>query len=199
MRILTQHTEHKLLNSIPQRSAFGARDQVMIRLFLVTGLRVAEMAGLQVYHVCGARPQGPGRMVRHILDLPAELAKGGRPRTIPLNPEARQAVLQILAFNHQRGFAVTPEAPLFPNRKHQAMSTRAVRRMLSGYCQQADLDQAVTPHGLRHTFGSRLIDHDVPTHRVQKLLGHRKLASSERYLHSSPEQLAAAVARISRV
>jgi site-specific recombinase XerD len=170
----------------------------MIDFFLSTGLRVGELVGLRVEHVCGNKSQGSGRMVRHILALPAELAKGGRARSIPLSPQARQAVAEILSFNYRRGFSVAAGAPLFPNRKHQAMSPRAVRRALSGYCVQGDLDQAVTPHDLRHTFASRLIDHDVPTHTVQVVLGHVRLASTERYLHSSPARLAEAVGRISR-
>ena len=199
MRVLSFNDEAKLQDSISQRSAFGARDQEMITLFVATGLRVAEMTGLRVEQVCGAKPEGQGRMVRHTLALPAELAKGGRPRDIPLNLEARQAVARILSFNHQRGFSVAPGAPLFPNRKHQAMSTRAVRRMLSNHCQRAELDIPVSPHGLRHTYCSRLIDQGTPVHQVKRLAGHVRLSSTECYLHSTPEQLAASVARLSRV
>jgi integrase/recombinase XerD len=196
MNILSKPSEQKLLASISPRSPFGARDSAMILLAAATGLRVAELVGLLVRHVCGNKPDGAGRMVRHELALPAELGKGGRPRVIPLSPRARQAVLEILVFNRQRGFSVEPEATLFPNRKHQAMSTRAVRRMLENHCQRADLDEAVTPHGLRHTFGSRLIEQDVPTYTVQVLMGHVKLSSTECYLHCSRQQLAAAVARL---
>jgi len=181
MRTLSQPNQNQLLESISERSAFGARDQAMICLAVNTGLRVAELVGLVVVHVCGAKPTGQGRMVRHALDLPATLAKGGRARTIPLNAAARQAVLEILKFNYQRGFSVAPAAPLFPNREHRAMSTRAVRRMLENHCRRADLDQAVTPHDLRHTFGTRLVDRDVPTHTVQVLMGHVRLASTQRY------------------
>lgn len=106
MRTLSQSSQHQLLESISQRSAFGARDQAMIRFTVNTGLRVAELVGLVVAHVCGAKPTGEGRMVRHTLNLPGMIAKGGRARTIPLNAEARQAVLEILKFNHMRGFSV---------------------------------------------------------------------------------------------
>ena len=196
MRTLSQNSQAQLLTSIPERSAFGAREKAMLRFTVNTGLRVAELVGLVVGHVCGAKPDGAGRMVRHQLALPAEVAKGGRPRTIPLNAEARQAVLEILKFNHQRGFSVEPDAPLFPNREHRAMSTRAVRRMLEKHCQRADLDQAVSPHDLRHTFGSRLVERDVPTRTVQVLMGHVRLSSTQRYLHANAEQLAAAVGRL---
>lgn len=76
------------------------------------------------------------------------------------------------------------------------MSTRAVRRMLEKHCQRADLDQAVSPHDLRHTFGSRLVERDVPTRTVQVLMGHVRLSSTQRYLHANAEQLAAAVGRL---
>ncbi len=198
MKNLSHQDENKLQSAISTRSPFGFRERAMIDFFLSTGLRVAELVGLVVGHVCGNKPQGSGRMVRHTLALPAELAKGGRERSIPLNAQARQAVAEILSFNYRRGFSVAPEAPLFPNRKHQAMSPRAVRRVLSNHCVKADLDQAVSPHDLRHTFATRLIDRDVPTHSVQVLLGHGRLASTEVYLHSSPARLAEAVGRISR-
>jgi site-specific recombinase XerD len=196
MRTLSQHNQQQLLESISERSAFGARDQAMIRFAVNTGLRVSELVGLVVAHVCGAKPNGQGRMVRHTLDLPGTVAKGGRARTIPLNPEARQAVLEILQFNYQRGFSVAPAAPLFPNREHRAMSTRAVRRMLENHCERADLDQAVRPHDLRHSFGSRLVERDVPTRTVQVLMGHVRVSSTQRYLHANADQLAAAVARL---
>lgn len=198
MNILIPQDQSKLQGCISPTSPFGSRDRAMIDFVLSTGLRVAELVGLRVKHVCGINPQGTGRMVRHGLALPAALAKGGRARLIPLNSQARQAVLDILIFNYRRGFSVAAEAPLFPNRKHQAMSTRAVRRALSGYCVKADLDQAVSPHDLRHTFATRLIDQDVPTHSVQVLLGHVRLATTQVYLHSSPARLAEAVERISR-
>jgi hypothetical protein len=162
MKILNHHDENKLQDCISDRSAFGSRDKAMIDLFLSTGLRVAEMVGLRVEHVCGTKPGGGGRMVRHILALPAELAKGGRERVVPLCMQARQAVIEILSFNHRRGFSVAAGAPLFPNRKHQAMSTRAVRRALSGYCVQGDLDQAVTPHDLRHTWYQIVLSCRIP-------------------------------------
>ena len=195
MKILSRNSQAELFGVISDRSPFGVRDLAMLVLALHTGLRVAELAGLRVEHVCGAKPGG-GRRVRQVLALPAELAKGGRPRDLPLNESARQAVLQILVFNHQRGFAVDPGAPLFPNRQHRAMSTRAVRRMLEKYCHLADLDQAVTPHTLRHSFASRLLECGGNTHQVQQLLGHVRLSSSQVYLHTNPESLTALVSRL---
>ena len=196
MRILNRDNQEQLLTAIPERSPFGARDKAMLTLATVTGLRVAELVGLQVTHVCGFKPGGQGRRVRELLELPAEIGKGGRGRTIPLNATARQAVLEILVFNRQRGFSVEPQAPLFPNRKHQAMSTRAVRRMLENHCRRADLDQAVTPHMLRHTCATRLIEKGGSTHHVQQLLGHVRLSSSQVYLHASVDQLADVMARL---
>ena len=74
MRTLSQQSQTQLLTSIPERSAFGARDRAMIRFTTLTGLRVGELVGLVVGHVCGAKPDGAGRMVRHQLALPAEVA-----------------------------------------------------------------------------------------------------------------------------
>lgn len=199
MRILSYFAEYQLLKVIPPNSAFGARDAAMIRFDLETGLRVSELAGLQVRHVCGAKPEGQsGRRVRTQLHLPAWLAKGGRERIIPLGFEARQAVVEILRFNHARGFSTRPDAPLFPNREHRPMSPRAIQRMVEGYRQKAELDVKVTPHTFRHTMATRMIEEGSNTHLVKRALGHSRLSSTERYLHSSPEKLAEAMEKTSR-
>lgn len=75
-------------------------------------------------------------------------------------------------------------------------STRAIRRMLEQHCQRADLDQAVSPHDLRHTFGSRVVEQGASLPVAQKLLGHVRLSSTQRYLHTSPAELSSAVSRI---
>ena len=85
MRIIKHDTTRQLLGVISPRSPFGARDHALIRLFTHTGLRVAEITGLDVGHVFDQAP-------RHWLDLPASICKGNRSRRIPLSGTARQAI-----------------------------------------------------------------------------------------------------------
>ena len=114
MRILSQTELQTFLGVIPARSPFGRRDKALFVFLLNTGLRVAEVAGLDIGHVTeSGRP-------RSVLTLPGAIAKGGRGRLVELNSAACRAVAEILAFHALRGFSVEPGAPLLVTRKTPA-------------------------------------------------------------------------------
>lgn len=191
MRIPTHSHVARLLSAINLRSPFGLRDHRMILLALHTGLRVSELSGLDVAHVLAADGQP-----RQFLDLPSSLAKGHKARVIPLNEAARRCVADIVSFNRSRGLPVLPGSPLLQNRSHSRLSVRAIQRLVQDYREAADLDLRVTPHSLRHRFASQLLRHGN-TREVQLLLGHTRLATTERYTHPDLDQLADAVGMLS--
>lgn len=188
MRILSPASTRQLLATIPPRSPFGARDHALIRLFSQTGLRVAEMVGLDVGHVFDQVP-------RHWLDLTAASCKGKRSRRIPLNPAARQAIQDLVDFLEMRGFQSQPDSPLLQDRRHRRLPIREVQRLVQHHRQLAGLDLRVTPHTFRHSLASQLAQR-TSLRVVQQLLGHRFLASTEVYLHNQPAQLVEAVASL---
>lgn len=188
MRILEPSATRQLLAAIPPRSPFGARDHAVIRLFAQTGLRVAEMVGLNVGHVYHETPFDQ-------VDLPAAICKGRRSRIMPLNPAARQAVQDLVDFLKMRGFQANPDSPLLQDRRHRRLPVREVQRLVQVHRETAGLPVRATPHTFRHSFASHLATR-VSLRVVQQLLGHRFLASTEVYLHTQPAQLARAVATL---
>jgi len=192
MRILEKTANVRLLSAISLRSPFGARDHALIRFDLLTGLRVGELVALDVGHVW--RPEGGPR---DWLDLPASACKGQRGRQIPLCLDAQQAVRDLVAFLRLRGFSTAAGAPLLTDRRHRRLAAREVQRAVQRYRERAGLDVRVTPHTLRHTFASRLVDAGVNPRAIQVLLGHECLSSTEVYLHNRPAALVEAVGRLS--
>lgn len=187
MRILLPAQEAQLLSAVGLRSPFGARDHALIRFAVHTGLRSAELCSLNVGHVYTW-----DGFAREWLDL---VGKGGRSRQLPLNSSARRAVVDLVAFNRARGFAVAGESPLLVTRCHKRLPTRSLRDIVQKYRERASLDVKCSPHTFRHSFASRLAA-CAPLPVVQAALGHVRLASTQVYTHVTPDQLAAGVQRL---
>ena len=165
----------------------AARDRALLTLLLNTGLRVAELTGLNVSDVY--RSGAPA----DCLEVRAEIAKGGRPRTVPMNHAARGAVLDALAAAQQAGHGTEPGAPLFMSRKHCRMSPRAVQHMITECRGEKEW---ITPHSFRHTFATRVLRATGNIRVTQKLLGHASITTTTIYTHPGLQDLSAAVAAI---
>ena len=190
MKLVIPPEIRQLLAVIPLRSPFGQRDHAMIRLTYLVGLRVGELVALAVGWVwANGQPKS-------WLELPASVCKTARSRRIPLSAEAQQAVRDLVAFLEARGFSTAPASPLLTDRYHRQLSTREVQRAMQRYRELARLEVKATPHSLRHGFASELVLQGVPVRSVQQLLGHKRLSSTEVYLHSQPEELRQAVSRL---
>jgi len=187
MRILLPAQEARLLSVVGLRSPFGARDHALIRFAVHTGLRSAELCSLNV----GAVFTWDG-FPRQWVEV---VGKGGRSRQVPLNSVARQAVIDLVAFNRSRGFAVAGESPLLVTRCHRRLPTRSLRDIIQKYRERADLDVHCSPHTFRHSFASRLAA-CAPLPVVQAALGHVRLSSTQVYTHVTPGQLTAGLQRL---
>lgn len=190
MRVINESEAGRLLAAISTDDIFGPRDRAMLMLVLHTGLRVAELCGLDIHHVAlDGQP-------RQALHLPSALAKGGHERTIPLNDVARRAVAAILGFNARYGFSTAPTAPLLVTRKHQRITVRSVQRLVAQLRERAGLDVPATPHSFRHCFATELMRASSNLRIVQKALGHKRLQVTQVYTHPTNDDLAAAVAAL---
>lgn len=149
--VLNGPEARQLLAAIRPGHPFAKRDRALVVFDLHTGLRVSELSGLDVRHVA------VGNQVRQTLHLPAELGKGGRARLIPLNETAQKCIRVLLRFNAERGFSTAPEAPLFQNRFHRRLTVRDIQRLVKALREAAGLDVPATPHSLRHTLGTQLM------------------------------------------
>ncbi len=179
-----------LLGAVNQRSPFGGRDHAMLRLAASTGLRVAELCGLNVSDVYEAG------QVRSTLFVRPTIAKGGRGRSVPLCQTARQAAADLVAFLRMRGFSSAPEAPLLVVRQHRRISIRLVQQIVQKLREKAGLDVPATPHSLRHFFATQLVERTQDIVSVSRLLGHSQLQTTMVYASTTPQRLTQVVAAL---
>jgi site-specific recombinase XerD len=180
---LPQPVIRQLLGAVDTASTFGPRDFFMLVFALHTGLRISEWCGLVVGDVA------ENGVPRTWLYVSKEIAKFSKARWVPLNPVARKALAKVLAFNRKRGFSVSPEAPLWVDRYRKPLGPRAVQYLVAGLREKAGIAAPATPHVLRHTFATRVLERTGNLRHVQELLGHENLRSIECYTALSPAEL----------
>jgi integrase/recombinase XerC len=168
----------RLLGAPPANGPMGLRDRAILETMYSAGLRVSEVVGLS----------------RGDLDLAAGIlrvrGKGRRERLAPVGSYAVRAVGHWLAVCGVS--AREPEgaaAPVFVNRFGRRLTTRSVGRMLEKYLRQTGLDRRTTPHSLRHSFATHLLDRGADIRSVQELLGHKSLVTTQIYTHVSTAAL----------
>jgi integrase/recombinase XerC len=155
-----------LLRAAPPPTAGSARDRAILELLYATGIRVAELAGLDVEDVSlGDWREGAVRV----------LGKGRKERIVPVG---RKAVEALQAYLGSRG-----GGPLFLNERGGRLTVRSVHRIVRGRARMAGLHRRVSPHTLRHTFATHLLDAGADLRLIQELLGHASLSTTQRYTH----------------
>lgn len=156
--------------------AIALRDRAILELLYGSGLRVAEVAGLRVDAV-----DVPRARVR-------VLGKGDKEREVPISDPAGRAVADYLRW--ARPFVCRPESDaMFFNRKRKAITPRDVRAMVETYRATVLPDRQLSPHTLRHSFATHLLEGGADIRAVQELLGHADLATTQRYTHVSKSRL----------
>jgi integrase/recombinase XerC len=167
-----------LLEAPPANTAPGLRDRAILETLYSAGLRVAELAGLNVLD--WDRDAGIVRV----------LGKGRKERVSPIGRFAARALDNWLAVRQpDTTAAATHQQAMFLNKSGRRLTTRSVARMLEKYIAQTGLDQLTTPHTLRHSFATHLLDNGADLRSVQELLGHKSLTTTQIYTHVSTERL----------
>jgi integrase/recombinase XerC len=164
-----------LLESIPQDDVWSARDRALLELLYATGVRVSECVGLDVADV--DLDQGIARV----------LGKGGKERYVILGSQAVAALRVYLTLRRELG---EDERALFLNRRGSRLSDRSVRRILDGHIARVGRLHHISPHALRHSFATHMLDGGADLRAVQELLGHASLSSTQIYTHTTRERLA---------
>jgi integrase/recombinase XerC len=177
---LTTDDIGRLLTAPSAASPSGARDRAILETLYSAGLRVGEL----VLITDGELDLSDG-IVR-------VRGKGRRERLAPIGSFARQAIaawlrVRKLAAREAQGLA----APVFVNRYGYRLTTRSVGRMLEKYLRHTGLDARTTPHSLRHSFATHLLDRGAEIRSVQELLGHKSLVTTQIYTHVSTASLRA--------
>ena len=155
------------------------RDRAVLELLYGSGLRVGEVCGLTLDRIDLAR----GRVT--------VLGKGSKERDLPLSDFAREALEAYVSAGRPVLADPNSEA-LFFNRRHKPMTTRDARAMVERYRTRVLSDRRVSPHTLRHSFATHLLEGGADIRTVQELLGHASLATTQRYTHVSRGRLFAA-------
>jgi integrase/recombinase XerC len=173
----------RLLAAPDQSDVLGLRDRAMLETLYSTGIRVSELVGLEVDDI----------------DLPGEAlkvrGKGKKERIVPLGSHALASIARYV--ERLRGdtrFAPAwadgkPRRPLFVNKHGGRLSSRSVRRKLDKYLKQVGLDPTISPHTLRHSFATHLLDNGADLRSVQELLGHQSLSTTQVYTHLTTQRL----------
>jgi integrase/recombinase XerC len=170
----------QLLTAPSAKTAMGLRDRAILETLYSAGLRVSEVVGLNDDD--WDRSAGIIRV----------RGKGKRERLSPIGSFAHKALLAWLAKRvtdpRQKSGSVTP---IFVNRFGRRLTTRSVGRMLEKYLRETGLDLRTSPHTLRHTFATHLLDRGADIRSVQELLGHKSLTTTQIYTHVSTANLRA--------
>ncbi len=151
----------------------GPRDAAILELFYSTGMRLHELAGLDV------------EAIDWLTDTARVLGKGRKERLCPIGSHA------MLALQRYRQAADVHAGPLFRSKLRRRITTRAVADVLEKYLAVAEIPFRATPHKLRHSFATHLLNNGADLRSVQELLGHSSLSTTQIYTHVTTERMKA--------
>lgn len=160
-----------LLDSIQADSLLGKRNLAIIETFYSTGVRVSEMAALDFDDI---------DFDREFIKISG---KGSKERIVPVGARALKAILQ---YRHMLGHRF---APLFLNRNLTRLTDRSMRRILDKIVSECSLRMHVSPHMLRHSFATHMLDAGADLRGIQEILGHASLSTTQIYTHVTIDKL----------
>lgn len=177
-RFLSREEMDLLLETPPEDTDLGMRDRAMLELMYAAGLRVSEVAGLQV----GQVQTQVGLLTVH--------GKGGKERLVPVHRTALERLEAYMTGPRQRLLRQRQCEEVFVSwRGESPLSRMSILRMLKKYTALAGLGGRITPHTLRHTFATHLLEGGADLRSVQMLLGHADIGTTEVYTHVSRQRL----------
>lgn len=171
-KFLEEDQVRKLLETPDVTTLLGARDRAMLETMYSTGVRVSELVDLNITDIDFV---GEALRIR---------GKGKKARVTPIAPTALAWIRRYtdLRRSDPRSAGFNQEA-VFVNKHGQRLSTRSVRRKLDKYLAIAGLDSSISPHTLRHSFATHMLNRGADLRAVQELLGHQSLSTTQIYTH----------------
>ena len=168
----------RLLETPPMDNWLGARDRAILETLYSTGIRVSELVGLNMDDV-----DFLGEVV-HVR------GKGKKERIAPISSSALQVIQHYMEFRNKRAQSSNFDLKvLFVNKHGRRLSTRSVRRKMDKYLKMAGLDPSISPHTLRHSFATHMLNNGADLRSVQELLGHQSLSTTQVYTHLTTKKL----------
>ena len=178
-RFLEYEEVKRLLNTPPVNTWLGARDRAILETLYSTGIRVSELVALNMDDI-----DFLGEVV-HIR------GKGKKERIAPIGSSALQVIQHYMEYRNKRAQSNGnfDSKVLFVNKHGKRLSTRSVRRKMDKYLKMAGLDPDISPHTLRHSFATHMLNNGADLRSVQELLGHQSLSTTQIYTHLTTKRL----------
>jgi len=176
-KVLSESDVTHLLDLPLQRSSEDLRDAAMVELLYATGLRVSELIHLELSHV--------NRDVGYVLAT----GKRDKQRVVPLGEKANQILAEYLNRARPQLLKKRISQALFPTRRGQPFTRQGFWKMLQARAKRAGISRTISPHMIRHSFATHLLDHGADLRSVQMMLGHASIATTQIYTHVEEARL----------
>ncbi len=176
-KTLSESSVEQLLAAPAENTALGIRDRAMLETIYASGLRVSELVNLALSEL-----DSTAGLVR-------VTGKGGRERIVPLGEEALAHLGQYLNDARPELLRGRVSEAVFVTRRGGPMSRQAFWQLIKRYATVAGVDEALSPHSLRHAFATHLLNHGADLRSVQMLLGHSNLSTTQIYTHVARARL----------
>ncbi len=176
-RVLSVAEVERILAQPDGATAAGLRDRAMLELLYATGIRVSELTSLNTPDV-----DLDGALVRCI-------GKGNKERIIPMGGAAVEALAAYMAHGRRRFVRAQSGRSLFLNHHGQRLTRQGFWKIVKKYAQMAHITKAITPHTLRHSFATHLLENGADLRSVQEMLGHADISTTQIYTHVTRRRL----------
>lgn len=172
--VLSINEVNRLLETPDKETFVGVRDRAILELLYASGLRVSELCNLSIYDLDQ--------------DFVRVVGKGDKERLIPVGKQAIAAIDHyILKFRHL--YDSDRQQALFITQKGKKIDRVTIWQMIKTYAKQASILKNISPHTLRHSFATHLLDQGADLRVIQEMLGHTNIATTDRYTHISQTKL----------
>ena len=175
--VLTIEETERLLSAPDTKTTFGIRDRAILETLYATGIRVSELCGLDVGHL---------DLKRGILFV---FGKGSKERIVPVGEKAKEILLEYVHYSRKILLKKRDRNALFLNRFGNRLSRQGVWKIIKGYLKKCGLNMTISPHKLRHSFATHLLERGADIRSVQLLLGHSDISTTQIYTHVAKERL----------
>lgn len=165
--ILTEEEVRRLMNAPKIEDQFGARDAAIIQLLYATGIRASEIGNLKIMNIGD--------------DYIKVRGKGEKERLVPIAKSATKAIDHYLSFRE----GSSGEDWLFVTKTGKKIDRVGVWSVIKKYAKISNIDKRVSPHTLRHSFATHLLENGADLRVIQEMLGHSNIATTDRYTHLS--------------
>lgn len=175
--VLTVDEVDRLLSAPAGEGASALRDRAMLELLYATGLRISELVGLS------------GGDVNFQVNVVRAFGKGRKERIVPMSDTAAKALREYLEKGRPTLSRAGPTDALFLNRRGTRLSRQGVWKRLKRYARMAGIRKNISPHKLRHSFATHLLERGADLRAVQTLLGHADISTTQIYTHVNRARL----------